>query len=994
MKLKYEDLYSKDGLAKINSLFLQFVKEEDPVLHDLYTSALNGSSLEPSVYDALLVQLAKLLESFLSQKFALELFLNKTYVQASTFSLIAYTKRQFVQRYALKQFQESDPSWEKLYKFKSEAEFAKEAIEALEHQTSNLKNLAKYAAWAVYSKQNFELFKLPQKIDANFWLKNVKKNGNGYITTQPRHRDGFDLTDSGFKNAKACDQSHYCILCHNQGKDSCRKGLPIIKKTGCPLDQKISQMHALKREELNLAALAVIMIDNPMVAATGHRICNDCEKSCIFQKQDPVNTPSVETNILNSVLNLPYGFEIYSLLTRWNPLDFSQPLPKDTSGYKVLVVGLGPAGFSLAHYLSRDGHKVLGIDGAKLEPLPEELLQQNLIKDTNSLYKKLDKRISSGFGGVCEYGITVRWNKNYLKILRLVLERRTNLKFEGSIRYGSQITEENYKSLGFDTVAICTGAGAPKISEIKGASLPGVRLASDFLMTLQLNGAFKDDSLTNLQILGPIIVIGGGLTAIDTATEAKAYYKTQIKKFRHRYKQLTKAYGDEFKKYWTPYDHLVAEKLLTCDEVDVRLIYRSEITNSPSYKLNHEEIEKALEEGIIFEDQTIPLRIEANDFGCAKGLWVKRFNEATEEFIEAETIIMAVGTTHDQENCTFPRFGDANPNYAGSVVKAIASAKYGYKEISQQLQCTHPVSKTDISFKAEVSSVEKIAPTLIKIEIKAPFAASNFQPGQFYRLQNFESYAPVLRNTKLTMEALALTPVKVDKDEGIITFVIVGIGSTSLITQYLKPKEIVSLMGPTGTPTELPKNQNVLLIGGGHFNLALLHLAKSLKDNGNTVFWIAAYTLSSDRTFINEIESASDHLWLFCNDAFNKGNVLDGLTHLNDKGILQTIDWFFVMGSTPMQQAIHTYLQTHKQSIKSSSKMIANANVPMQCMMQGICGQCLINNKNELTFCCKQQEWQLEEIPFSELLNRSKQNGLLEKISKKWLEYITETQEV
>ena len=653
MKLKYEDLYSKDGLAKINSLFLQFVKEEDPVLHDLYVSALNGSSLEPSVYDALLIQLAKLLELFLSQKFSVESFLNKTYTNASTYSLIAYAKRQFVQRYALKQFQENDPSWEKLYKFKSEAGFAKEAIEALERQTSNLENLAKYAAWAVYNKQNFELFKIPQKIDTNFWLRNVEKNGNGYITTQPRTREGFGLTDSGFKNARACDQSHYCILCHNQGKDSCRKGLPAIKKTGCPLDQKISQMHALKRDELNLAALAVIMIDNPMVAATGHRICNDCEKSCIFQKQDPVNTPSVETNILNAVLNLPYGFEIYSLLTKWNPLDFSQPLPKDDSVYQVLIVGLGPAGFSLAHYLSRDGHKVLGIDGAKIEQLPEELLQQNLIKDTSYLYEKLDQRILSGFGGVCEYGITARWNKNFLKILRVLLERRSNLQFEGSIRYGSQITEENYKSLGFDTIAICTGAGAPKISEIKGASLPGVRLASDFLMALQLNGAFKEDSLTNLQILGPIIIIGGGLTAIDTATEAKAYYKTQVKKFRRRYAQLTIAYADEFKKYWTPHDHMIAEKLLTCDEAEVRLIYRSEITNSPSYKLNHEEIEKALEEGIIFEDQTIPLRIEADEFGWAKGLWVKRFNETIEEFIEAETIIMAVGTSHEQKIVSF-----------------------------------------------------------------------------------------------------------------------------------------------------------------------------------------------------------------------------------------------------------------------------------------------------------------------------------------------------
>ena len=59
-----------------------------------------------------------------------------------------------------------------------------------------------------------------------------------------------------------------------------------------------------------------------MAAGTGHRICNDCMKSCIFQKQEPVDIPQVETRTLKDVLELPWGFEIYSLLTRWNPLEF------------------------------------------------------------------------------------------------------------------------------------------------------------------------------------------------------------------------------------------------------------------------------------------------------------------------------------------------------------------------------------------------------------------------------------------------------------------------------------------------------------------------------------------------------------------------------------------------------------------------------------------------------------------------------------------------
>ena len=67
-------------------------------------------------------------------------------------------------------------------------------------------------------------------------------------------------------------------------------------------------------------------------------------KSCIYQKQDPVDIPQVETRTLKDVLELPWGFEIYSLLTRWNPLNLERPLPKPRTGYKVLVVGLGPGG--------------------------------------------------------------------------------------------------------------------------------------------------------------------------------------------------------------------------------------------------------------------------------------------------------------------------------------------------------------------------------------------------------------------------------------------------------------------------------------------------------------------------------------------------------------------------------------------------------------------------------------------------------------------------
>ena len=54
-----------------------------------------------------------------------------------------------------------------------------------------------------------------------------------------------------------------------------------------------------------LGALAMICVDNPVVAATGHRICNDCMKSCIYQKQAPVDIPQAETRTLKDVLEKP-----------------------------------------------------------------------------------------------------------------------------------------------------------------------------------------------------------------------------------------------------------------------------------------------------------------------------------------------------------------------------------------------------------------------------------------------------------------------------------------------------------------------------------------------------------------------------------------------------------------------------------------------------------------------------------------------------------------
>ena len=132
-----------------------------------------------------------------------------------------------------------------------------------------------------------------------------------------------------------------------------------------------------------------------------------------------------------------------------------------------------------------DGHTVVGIDGLKIEPLPAEISGVDAhgervpfepIRDVRELYEPLDERVMAGFGGVAEYGITVRWDKNFLKIIRLLLERRARVRAvrRRALRRHAHASK-THSSWASTTSRSRAGAGRPTVLDMPNGLARGVR---------------------------------------------------------------------------------------------------------------------------------------------------------------------------------------------------------------------------------------------------------------------------------------------------------------------------------------------------------------------------------------------------------------------------------------------------------------------------------------------------------------------------------------
>ncbi len=277
-----------------------------------------------------------------------------------------------------------------------------------------------------------------------------------------QRRSNFKQVEENFTDEQAKIEASRCLNCKN----------PMCKK-GCPVSVNIPEF-IMKVKEGDLQGAGDIIRDTNMLPSVCGRICpqeRQCESKCILGiKSKPVAIGALERYIGDS--SKPKRAEIKEI------------------GKKVAIVGSGCAGMSAAADLRN-----AGFDVTVFEALHE-------------------------LGGVLRYGIPP------FRLPREVLDREIQslkeigVKFKKNVIVGKSITLKQLQDEGYSAIFICSGAGLPKMLNVKGENLNGVYSANEFLTRVNLMHANEKITPTPLKVGGSVAVIGGGNVAMDAARVA------------------------------------------------------------------------------------------------------------------------------------------------------------------------------------------------------------------------------------------------------------------------------------------------------------------------------------------------------------------------------------------------------------------------------------------------------------------------------------------
>jgi glutamate synthase (NADPH/NADH) small chain len=251
--------------------------------------------------------------------------------------------------------------------------------------------------------------------------------------------------------------------------------------TACPTDIDIPGFIQKIRSD-NIRGSAQTIFRENIMGGMCARVCPTeilCEEACVrnTHEEKPVNIGLLQRYATDPILG-----DNTQLFTR-----------AESSGKKVAVVGGGPAGLSCAHRLAMLGHDVVVFNR------------------------------DSKLGGLNEYGIAAyKTVDNFAQREVDYILSIGGIDVKNNMALGADITLNALREE-YDAVFVGVGLGAVNELGIENEDVKGVESAIDYIAELR-----QSDDMSALPVGRSVVVIGGGMTAIDIAVQSKRLGAEQV----------------------------------------------------------------------------------------------------------------------------------------------------------------------------------------------------------------------------------------------------------------------------------------------------------------------------------------------------------------------------------------------------------------------------------------------------------------------------------
>jgi formate dehydrogenase beta subunit len=399
----------------------------------------------------------------------------------------------------------------------------------------------------------------------------------------------------------------------------------VLCRTACPVHTDAGGYVQAIAEGRDEDAYIIARRPNPFASICGRVCAAPCEAKCRRKDIDA----AVAIRALKRFVCEQRGVESGHFdLDQVYPVAQRAERAKLGNGTKVAVVGAGPAGMGCAHDLALMGFKVTVFEA---QSMAGGMLTLGIPQ-----YRLPREIIHAEIQAIVELGVELKLNS----------------------RLGRDFSLASLKQDGFEAIFLGIGAHKSRELGIEGVELDGTFRAIDYLLNVNLG--YK------VNLRGKVVVIGGGNVAFDVARSvvrqtaqiddmSPEELRKILREASTTLEQLTQ--GDEQSPDDVKVAFDVARQALRAGVREVHMYCLESLEEMPATRA---EINEAMEEGVQLHPRWGPKRILGTD-GRVTGIELikvksvfdqnRRFNptflEGTEETVEADGVILAIGQATD-----------------------------------------------------------------------------------------------------------------------------------------------------------------------------------------------------------------------------------------------------------------------------------------------------------------------------------------------------------